>query len=113
MVSDVYAEGEVQGIMTTDTTSDALAAMCDRLERIERMLADLVTAKTVKDWYSTDEVADVLGQAPYTVREWCRYRRVRAEKRASGSGKARPWMISHAELTRIRNEGILPLNAQG
>ena len=74
-----------------------------------------MSARTVKEWYSTHEVAEIVGASAYTVREWCRQGRVRAVKRASGSGRAKPWMVSHVELTRLRNEGILPLalNPQG
>jgi hypothetical protein len=38
----------------------------------------------------------------------CRLGRVRAEKKKSGRGPASEWLISHAELTRVRNEGLLP-----
>ncbi len=79
-----------------------------RLARIESLLATLVEQRTVKEWYSTAEAAALLGRAEFTVREWCRLGRVRAEKKQSGRGKAGEWMISHAELTRVRNEGLLP-----
>jgi hypothetical protein len=79
-----------------------------RLANIEAMLAALVEQRAVKDWYSTAEVAALLGRAEFTVREWCRLRRVRAEKKKAGRGKASEWIISHAELTRVRNEGLLP-----
>jgi transposase len=79
-----------------------------RLEKIEALLASLVEQRTVKEWYSTSEVAAILGRAEFTVREWCRLGRVRAEKKKSGRGPASEWIISHGELTRIRNEGLLP-----
>ena len=79
-----------------------------RLATIEAMLATLVEQRTVKEWYSTAEVAAALGKAEFTVREWCRLGRVKAEKKKSGRGPASEWMISHAELTRVRNEGLLP-----
>lgn len=80
-----------------------------RLDRIERKLDDIATAKQAKEYYSTDEVAEILSVTPFTAREWCRLGRVHATKRRSGQGRARPWMISHEELTRIKNEGLLPL----
>ena len=79
-----------------------------RLTKIETLLASLVEQRTVKEWYSTAEVAALLGKAEFTVREWCRLGRVRAEKKRCGRGPASEWIVSHAELTRIRNEGLLP-----
>jgi hypothetical protein len=51
----------------------------------------------VKEWYSTAEVAAILGRAEFTVREWCRLGRVRAEKKKCGRGPASEWIVSHAE----------------
>ena len=79
-----------------------------RLAKIEAMLAILVDQKTVKDWYTPAEVAAIVGKAEFTVREWCRLGRVHAEKKASGRGVAGEWIISHDELTRLRNHGLLP-----
>jgi hypothetical protein len=79
----------------------------ERLARIEQLLETLVEQRTVKDWYSTGEVSEILGRAEYTVREWCRHGRVRAQKRPCGRGRSREWMIAHEELLRIQNEGLL------
>lgn len=86
-----------------------VAMLLERLERIEATLELLVGQRVVKDWYSTDEVAGLLGKAPFTVRQWCRLGRVRARKRPCGRGLSAEWTISHEELIRIRNEGLLPL----
>ena len=80
-----------------------------RLDKIEALLAVLVEQRTVKEWYSTAEIAAILGRAEFTVREWCRLGRVRAEKKKCGRGPASEWIVSHAELTRLRNEGLLAL----
>jgi len=79
-----------------------------RLVRIETALQTLITQRTVKDYYTTTEAAELLRKAEFTVREWCRLGRVKAEKRACGRGKSQEWMISHDELERIRCEGLLP-----
>ncbi len=79
-----------------------------RLVNIETLLASLVEQRTLKEWYSTAEVATLLGKAEFTVREWCRLGRVHAQKKKSGRGIASEWIVSHAELTRVRNEGLLP-----
>ncbi len=80
-----------------------------KLSNIEAALAELRSEQTVRDWYSTDEVAKRLGKAEFTVREWCRLARIRAEKRQSGRGAFKAWVISHQELLRIEREGLLPL----
>lgn len=79
----------------------------ERLDRLESLLHELVQQRAVKDWYSEQEAAELLGRAEFTVREWCRLGRVNARKRACGRGLTQEWMISHAELERIRNEGLL------
>jgi hypothetical protein len=81
----------------------------DRLERIESLLAALVGRQEVRDWYDTAEFARMAGKAEFTVREWARLGRVRAEKRRSGRGAHPAWAISHDELLRYRREGLLPL----
>ncbi len=81
----------------------------ERLERIETLLGKLVSERTIKEWYTVAEVAQILGKAEFTVREWCRNGRVWASKRQCGRGNTKEWIISHEELTRIQNEGLLPL----
>lgn len=90
--------------MTTEELNDLTA----RLVRIEQALELLVQQRTVKNWYSTAEVAQLLGKAEFTVREWCRLGRVHAQKKTCGRGVASEWIVSHEELTRVRNEGLLP-----
>ncbi len=84
--------------------------LCVRLDRIEECLRRLVQQQLVLDFYSTSDVARLLGKAEFTVREWCRLGRIRAEKRPCGRGNSREWMIGHKELTRIQSEGLLPTN---
>jgi hypothetical protein len=83
-------------------------AVEERLARIELLLSTLVNRESVKDSYTTGEVGKILDKSEYTAREWCRQGRVRAAKRACGRGRAKEWIVSHEELTRIRNEGLLP-----
>jgi Helix-turn-helix domain len=86
------------------------------LDRIEGMLVALVESQVVKDWYSTEEFARIVGKAEFTVREWCRLGRIRAEKRRSGRGAHPAWVISHQELMRYQKEGLMPMaraNAAG
>ena len=62
----------------------------------------------MQEAYSTEMFAQIVDKSEYTVREWCRHGRLRATKRPSGRGNTKEWSISHAELERYRNEGLLP-----
>jgi hypothetical protein len=79
-----------------------------KLEHLEAMVAILVDRATVREWYSTDEFAQIVGKAEFTVREWCRNGRIHAEKRMSGRGSFPAWVISHGEVLRYQHEGLLP-----
>jgi hypothetical protein len=92
------------------TGTDALLHALTETQALQREVRDLLLSqRTVKDWYGTEELAQLLGKAEFTVREWCRLGRVRAEKRGSGRGKFQSWVVSHAELQRIQREGLLPV----
>ena len=84
----------------------------ERLEKIERMLTVLVERQQVREWYTTEEFARLVGKAEFTVREWCRLGRVQAEKRMSGRGAFPAWVVSHQELLRYQREGLLLLPAR-
>lgn len=81
----------------------------ERLDRIESLLSALVDKQALRDWYTTDQVAIILCKAEFTVREWARLGRIRAEKRKSGRGAYAAWVVSHSELQRIQREGLLPV----
>jgi Helix-turn-helix domain len=78
-----------------------------RLERLEAMLGVLVERQTLKDWYTVEEFARIVGRAEFTCREWCRRHRINAVKKDSGRGAYASWAISHAELLRFQREGLL------
>ena len=82
--------------------------LLDRLGRMEKTLDDVKCDRPTRDWYTTREVADQLGRAHYTVREWARHGRCRAVKKG-GRGEFGEWWISREELERLQNEGLLPL----
>lgn len=85
----------------------------DLLERIDQRIgvlqATLINQRTVKEWYTTAELAAILGKAEFTTRQWARLGRIHAVKKRSGRGKHAAWVISHEELLRIQREGLLPL----
>lgn len=89
--------------------SDEFNQMFQRLDRIEAALVALVERQTIKDWYSIEEIAQLLGKAEFTVREWARHGRIHAAKKGSGRGKHQSWVVSHQELMRIQRDGLLPI----
>ncbi len=90
-----------------ETVQLSLSRLETKLVRIEAQLDELLALHLMKDYYSTAEVANHLNKAEFTVREWCRLGRVLAEKRACGRGQSQEWIISKAELERIRSHGLL------
>lgn len=89
---------------------DRLEEVLGRLQKIESAIEIIADQKIVKEWYTTAEVAQLLGRAKFTVREWCRCGRIEAAKRDCGRGNSTEWVIAHEELNRIRNHGLLPVN---
>lgn len=89
-------------------SGEPLAPLCQRLARIETLLVSILEQRSPKAWYTPAEAATVLGKAEFTVREWCRLGRVRAEKRPCGRGASQEWIISREELQRVKEEGLLP-----
>ena len=89
---------------------ERIEQLAESIEKMEATLASLVQQRDVREWYTTVEVARLLGKAEFTVREWCRLGRVNAEKRHSGRGKYQAWVISHEELMRLQRDGLLPIS---
>ncbi len=89
-----------------------MEAFTERLGRIEAMLLELVGQAPGREWLTPAEAGRALGKAEFTVREWCRHGRLRAQKRASGRGPHPAWVVSRQELDRYRREGLLPLRTR-
>ncbi len=79
-----------------------------RLARVEAALRELDPSLRDRQWYSVKDVARRLGKTEYTVREWCRQRRLLAEKLDFGRGGQGEWRIGHDELLRLEREGLRP-----
>jgi hypothetical protein len=78
----------------------------ERLATIESLLRELVSQRTVKEYYSTADVAGRVGRSEYQVCEWCRAGRIQAVKRNTGRGRSKEWMVSHDELIRYESHGL-------
>jgi hypothetical protein len=87
--------GEVRAAMSVE----------DRLDKIEKLLLVLVERQQAREWYAVEEFARIVDRAEFTVREWCRHGRIKAEKKDSGRGAYASWAISHGELLRFQREG--------
>jgi transposase len=85
----------------------------ERLEKLEAMLTILVERQTVKEYYTVEEFARIVGRSEFTCREWCRNARINGQKRQSGRGAHASWVISHAELLRYQKEGLIPSRTKG
>lgn len=96
-------------LMASDGNPELVVLLARIDERITELRDLVVEQRSFKDRYSTAEAAQVVKRSEFTVREWCRLGRIRAEKRQCGRGRSQEWMINHEEMTRIRNEGLLPL----
>ena len=81
----------------------------ERLEKIEALLAVLVGRQQVREFYEVEEFARLVGRDRFTVREWARHGRIKADKRLSGRGAHAQWVVSHDEFLRYQREGLLPL----
>jgi hypothetical protein len=101
MQAQTSGETKIKDIAMTDNERD------ERLNRIEQMLCALVERQQVRDWYTTEQIAQLVGKAEFTVREWARLGRISAEKRKSGRGAFASWVVSHQELLRYQREGLL------
>ena len=74
----------------------------ERLDRIEQILASLVERERSRTGTPTDEVAQLLGKAAFTVREWAGWAASTPRSANRGRGAHPAWVVSHSELLRYR-----------
>jgi hypothetical protein len=78
-----------------------------RLMALERQVRRLADGQT-REHFTVAEAAAYLGRAEWTVRQWCNVGRCQATKRHCRGGK-REWVLTAAEVERLKAEGPLPL----
>jgi hypothetical protein len=107
--------------MRIEPTSDVLTLLTDLRSDLRDLRAELAAVHAElrgklagpaesRAWYSVEEVAELLNKRPYTVREWCRNGQVNAVKRAERRGGSALWSIAAEEVSRYRDEGLLPVD---
>lgn len=99
------------------------ASLLDRIDAMENTISALEqsvstadpppTPTAEREYYSVQEFAALVERSEYTVREWCRYVRIHAEKCETGRGEAKSWKIPAEELSRYRDHGLLPVGYAG
>jgi hypothetical protein len=93
--------------MTVDERLDRIEH--EWLPKIEGLLDILVERQQVREYYTVEEFARIVGRSEFTCREYFRLGRLRASKRGHGAGQYKTWAISHDELLRFQREGLLPI----
>lgn len=79
-----------------------------RMGRIEASIRKISENRPNKEFYTCAEFAKLVNRAEYTVREWARLGRLRAEKTHGGRGRKAEWRFTQAEFHRYEAEGLLP-----
>ena len=99
MLETQPSQDMAQRLARIEAKLDATTQVCERM-----LHGLLVERQNEKEWYRTDEVAEILGKSDFTVREkWCNQGRIEAVKDEE-SGK---WKIPGHEVQRLRNGGNL------
>lgn len=104
--------GNGQGVQTEGLAGlkTGVDECLNRLIGIEELLHDIRSSMgqvgNQKEWYTTPEVAELLGKKQYTIQErWCNQGRIVCEK-DEASGK---WRIPAGEVKRLlAGGGLLP-----
>ena len=91
-----------------------MKAILDQLVRLEQQNSEILLRldrlageprEPQKEWWSPEELAGALHRKPFTVREWCRLKRIQAEK----DKYSRLWRVPDKEARRlIAGGGLQP-----
>jgi hypothetical protein len=95
------------------TLDRLLQMLTDQYSRIMEGLERLQKAQSlsvVKESYTTEEVAERLGRAEWTVRQWCNKGKAEGAYKVHGKGRTGEWRIPHEFIVRFQNELLTPSN---
>lgn len=68
------------------------------------------TPSKPRESFSVEVAAKLIGKSDYTVRKWCNLGRINASKRSERRGGTALWGITADEITRYKDEGLLPID---
>lgn len=92
------SQGEAMILQSLTSLERYLAALADQLESLRQRAPQEPT----KDWYTTADLAELMGVTGHTVRErWCNQGRIECQKDPA-TGK---WRIPGREFERLRRGG--------
>lgn len=86
--------------MSVDLSAEIMTELAEMRAMLAEIRDRIANPPEVREWYSVDEVAGMLGKSTYTVRQWCNMGRLIAAKRAERRGGTALWSISTEELAR-------------
>jgi len=90
-------------LQTLGSLERRMVGLSEQLDEMQGVISEL---GALKDWYTTSEVAELMGVTRQTVQDrWCNQGRIECEKCAA-TGK---WQIPGHEYDRLRKGGRLEL----
>lgn len=108
LVQDLQDAARKEGCVTASiddpTVDQALNVVAEILGWSQQTQSVLPAGTSLKEWYTPNELAELMGRSSFTVREkWCNDGRIECEKNQD-SGK---WRIPGREVNRLLNGGGL------
>jgi len=105
---------QVKGVNDVESALEMMfgeiRSLQNQMDEQSNLIKSLLDQRTIKEFYTTAEVAAQVGRSVFQVQEWCRKGRIRATHQpGTGRGNKPEWRIGHTELSRYQNEGLLPL----
>ena len=85
-----------------EALSQVVGMLHELQDAVEEIRAQL--AGTSKSHFTVDEVAEMTGRAPYTVRTWIKQKQIKAE-RVAGTGPRGRLLIPRDELKKLITRG--------
>lgn len=80
----------------------------DDLDSRTTKQGDYLMSSMEKEHFTVKEAAAELGKTAYTVREWCRFGRIKAEVLQGPVKRDDKFLIHRDEISRYRRDGLRP-----